>query len=405
MYKSNKKFNELISKMLEKCDKEGYIPSSELAAMLNKDHKAVTRDIREELYRMDMYEIDTSEMFVADWEKDYRNRPRIYYRINSDGVLHLAGRYSRYSYNIRKDMINEHRRLNLVYKKSEKNKFNNMKMNEEKEKLFNVKGENSMQKLIFGGKENKFEEEENLQIGLLLQQIFEMNLLSFGEIEISSVQLSEVTGKTEAEIINQIEAEFSNIKRRANSLMFTDDNYNGGLLAVGIERLKEGLRETTEPDERNRPRKVYYLSGLALTQLISRWDPLIRFMINTIIHNIQDRMQTYGIRSYNLTDFNDDLRELMNRAFELNLAYTSLMNETKYPHIKENYKSIIDKIEELKNEALSLKKKREDRYPKIIQIAEEIRKIDKEHANFMGQLEKENDYEDKEMAKHAIENQ
>lgn len=169
MYKSNKKFNELISKMLEKCDKEGYIPSYELAAMLNKDHKAVTRDIREELYRMDMYEIDTSEMFVADWEKDYRNRPRIYYRINSDGVLHLAGRYSRYSYNIRKAMINEHRMLNLVYKKSEKNKFNNMKMNEEKEKLFNVKGENSMQKLILKGKDNKFEEEENLQIGLLLQ--------------------------------------------------------------------------------------------------------------------------------------------------------------------------------------------------------------------------------------------
>lgn len=227
MYKSNKKFDELISKMLKTCEKEGYIPSYELASILNKDHKAVTRDIREELYRMDMYEIDTSEMFVPDWEKDYRNRPR----------------------------------------------------------------------------------------------------------------------------------------------------------------------------------KVYYLSGLALTQLISRWDPLIRFMINTIIHNIQDRMQTYGIRSYNLTDFNDDLRELMNRAFELNLAYTSLMNETKYPHIKENYKSIIDKIEELKNEALSLKKKREDRYPKIIQIAEEIRRIDAEHANFMGQLEKENEYEDKEMAKHAIENQ
>lgn len=391
--------------MLEKCDEEGYIPSYELASMLNKNHRAVTRDIREELYRMDMNEINTSEMFVADWEKDYRNRPRIYYRINSDGVLHLAGRYSRYSYNIRKDMINEHRRLNLVYRNSEKNKYNNMKMSEDKEKLFNVKGENRMQNSMLKNKESTFVEKENLQIGLLLQQIFEMNLLSFGEIEISSFQLSEVTGKTEEEIINQIEVEFSNIKRRANSLMFTDDNYNGGLLAVGLERLKEGLRETTEPDERNRPRKVYYLSGLALTQLISRWDPLIRFMINTIIHNIQDRMQTNGIRSYNLTDFNDDLRELMNRAFELNLAYTSLMNETKYPHIKENYKSIIDKIEELKNEALSLKKKREDRYPKIIQIAEEIRKIDAEHANFMGQLEKENEYEDKEMAKHAIENQ
>lgn len=246
---------------------------------------------------------------------------------------------------------------------------------------------------------------QDLQIGLKLQQFFEMNLLSTGKLEISNLQLAEATGKAIRGINRDIVEEFSIIRKRSEQIMFTDDNYNGGLLAVGLERLKEGLRETTEPDERNRPRKVYYLSGLALTQLISRWDPLIRFMINTIIHNIQDRMQTYGIRSYNLTDFNDDLRELMNRAFELNLAYTSLMNETKYPHIKENYKSIIDKIEELKNEALSLKKKREDRYPKIIQIAEEIRKIDKEHANFMGQLEKENDYGNKEMAKNAIENQ
>ena len=405
MYKSNKKFDELISKMLKTCEKEGYIPSYELASMLNKDHKAVTRDIREELYRMDMYEIDTSEMFVADWEKDYRNRPRIYYRINSDGVLHLAGRYSRYSYNIRKDMINEHRRLNLVYRKSEKNKFYKIKTNKERDKLFNVKGENHMQNSMLKNEESIVVEKESLQIGLLLQQFFEMNLLSFGEIEISSIQLSEATGKTEEEIIKHIEAEFLSIKKRANSLMFTDDNYNGGLLAVGLERLKEGLRETSEHDERNRPRKVYYLSGLALTQLISRWDPLIRFMINTIIHNIQDRMQTHGIRSYNLTDFNDDLRELLNRAFELNLAYTSLMNETKYPHIKENYKNIIDKIEEPKYEALSLKKRREDRYPKIIQIAEEIRKIDQEHANFMGKVEKEIEYENKEMAKNAIENQ
>nr|DAN31332.1 MAG TPA: hypothetical protein [Caudoviricetes sp.] len=246
---------------------------------------------------------------------------------------------------------------------------------------------------------------KDLQIGLKLQQFFEMNLLSTGKLEISNIQLAEATGKEVKNVNRDIIEEFSIVKKRSEKIMFTDDNYNGGLLAVGLERLKEGLRETTEPDERNRPRKVYYLSGLALTQLISRWDPLIRFMINTIIHNIQDRMHMNGIRSYNLTDFNDDLRELMNRAFELNLAYTSLMNETKYPHIKENYKSIIDKIEELKNEALSLKKKREDRYPKIIQIAEEIRKIDKEHANFMGQLEKENDYEDKVMAKNAIENQ
>lgn len=247
--------------------------------------------------------------------------------------------------------------------------------------------------------------QDDLNIGLKLQEFFELNLLSTGDIEISNIQLSEATGKEIFHINRDIMDEFSNIKTRVDALMFTEDNYNSGLLAVGIERLKSGIREVEELDGRNRPRKVYYLSGLALTQLISRWDPLIRFMINTIIHNIQDRMQTYGIRSYNLTDFNDDLRELMNRAFELNLAYTSLMNETKYPHIKENYKSIIDKIEELKNEALSLKKKREDRYPKIIQIAEEIRKIDREHANFMGQLEKENEYEDKEMAKHAIENQ
>jgi hypothetical protein len=117
MFINHTKFNDLINIALNECNRNNCIPSFRLAKILNKRHKNVMRDIREELDREDLQSINTSEMFKLTIGENDNKRIVPYYEISHDGILHLAGRYSRYSYNIRKDMVEEHRRLNLLYKK------------------------------------------------------------------------------------------------------------------------------------------------------------------------------------------------------------------------------------------------------------------------------------------------
>ena len=117
MFINHMKFNDLIDLALNECDRNNFIPSFRIAKLLNKQHKHVMRDIREELDREDLQNVNTSEMFKLTIGENDNKRVVPYYEISHDGVLHLAGRYSRYSYNIRKGMVKEHKRLNLLYKK------------------------------------------------------------------------------------------------------------------------------------------------------------------------------------------------------------------------------------------------------------------------------------------------
>lgn len=117
MFVNNMNFNDLIDEALKECNQNKFITSFRLAKLLNKRHKNVMRDIREELEREDIQSVNTSEMFKLTIGENDNKRVVPYYEISYDGVLHLAGRYSRYSYNIRKDMVKEHKRLNLLYKK------------------------------------------------------------------------------------------------------------------------------------------------------------------------------------------------------------------------------------------------------------------------------------------------
>ena len=117
MYYNNKEFDKLVSQMLDKCEKRDTkrIWSYELAKILGKVHKAVMRDIREELERE--IDFDLTDCFWFDTYLDSYGRLQPAYTINAEGVLYLAGRYSRYNYKIRKDMVKEHKRLNFVLKK------------------------------------------------------------------------------------------------------------------------------------------------------------------------------------------------------------------------------------------------------------------------------------------------
>lgn len=117
IFLNNIEFNKLIDKALDEFNTNGYIPSYTLAHLLKKQSYIVMRDIRQELEREDIPDINTSEMFILCNEVDQRNRPRDFYKITYLGVLHLAGRYSRYNYTYRKTMTDTHIRLNLLYKR------------------------------------------------------------------------------------------------------------------------------------------------------------------------------------------------------------------------------------------------------------------------------------------------
>lgn len=121
MYYKNEEFDKLIEKMLEDCNKSSTkrIWSYEVANILKKDHHKVLRDIREELNREDM-DFEKPDFFWYDEYLDSYGRLQPAYTINSEGILYLAGRYSRYNYRIRNNMIREHKRLNYVMKRTKK---------------------------------------------------------------------------------------------------------------------------------------------------------------------------------------------------------------------------------------------------------------------------------------------
>ena len=99
MYRKKNDAIELIEKARQ--NRLTSIKSYELAELLNKQHKAILRDIRQELERTDINGIDTSKIFIPDVENDYRNRPRTIYIITAQGILHLLARYGRYDSHLR----------------------------------------------------------------------------------------------------------------------------------------------------------------------------------------------------------------------------------------------------------------------------------------------------------------
>lgn len=242
---------------------------------------------------------------------------------------------------------------------------------------------------------------------VMLQEIVEKNFFSSGRFEISNIQLAEITGKEIKKVNRDIKEEFSFIRSVGEEMshLIIEGGQNGQLLDYGLAMLREDIRETQEPDERNRMRPVIYLSGLALTQIISRWSPLIRFMINTTIHMVQKKLLEKGDRVYSLKSFADELSYLIRLVDGLEIIYTQLINDTKIPHIKENYQDTLDQIEELKYEALSNKRKGELAYPALLKITEKIIEVDKQCADAVQKLKKDLTYENKDISQIAYQNE
>ena len=127
---------------------------------------------------------------------------------------------------------------------------------------------------------------EDITMGKKLKAVFEANLFKSGKLEISNIQLSEITGKEIRGINRDMKLEFGTILKRFMHNRDTGGDHDSNTMNFGLNMLREGIRYEEEPDERGRRRPVYYFSGLALTQLLSRWDPVIRFLINVTIHRL-----------------------------------------------------------------------------------------------------------------------
>lgn len=267
-----------------------------------------------------------------------------------------------------------------------------------------------MKKLEIALKPEEIKDSKQREIvskSVMLQEIVEKNFFSSGRFEISNIQLAEITGKEIKKVNRDIKEEFSFIRSVGEEMshLIIEGGQNGQLLDYGLAMLREDIRETQEPDERNRMRPVIYLSGLALTQIISRWSPLIRFMINTTIHMVQKKLLEKGDRVYSLKSFADELSYLIRLVDGLEIIYTQLINDTKIPHIKENYQDTLDQIEELKYEALSNKRKGELAYPALLKIIEKIIEVDKQCADAVQKLNKKLTYENKDTAEAAYQNE
>lgn len=267
-----------------------------------------------------------------------------------------------------------------------------------------------MKELGFALKPGEIKDEKQKEIvskSVMLQEIVEKNFFSSGRFELSNIQLAEITGKNVRHVNRDIKEEFSFIRSVGEEMshLIIEGGQNGKLLDYGLAMLKEDIRETQEPNSRNQLRPVIYLSGLALTQLISRWNPLIRFMINTTIHMVQKKLLEKGDRVYSLKSFADELSYLIRLVDGLEIIYTQLINDTKIPHIKENYQNTLDQIEELKYEALSNKRKGELAYPALLKITEKIIEVDKQCADAVQKLKKDLTYENKDISQIAYQNE
>lgn len=234
----------------------------------------------------------------------------------------------------------------------------------------------------------KEQTEKDLQISVKLQQIFEKNFFTTGLFEISNEELADITGKQLQHINRDIQEEFGIIDLRSHAMLFTPEGHNADMMMLGIEWLKDGIRVEKVLSQKGKERKIIYLSGVALTQLISRWDPMIRFIINVTIHVLQNQLVRNNIRVSNMVDFSNELTTVCMLAYQLENMYEYNGSTSKYPHIRENYEEIAQKIFDLRQEALNLKSKREKAYPRLLEIADEIRRIDKENQDYISKNEK-----------------
>lgn len=103
VYKENEKIVELVRNLSD--DKRYYITSLEFSKIIDKLHRNVLRDIRQEITRLENDGVDVSSCFTESTYYNVQNALMPSYNITANGILKLTSRYGRYSYKLRYDLI------------------------------------------------------------------------------------------------------------------------------------------------------------------------------------------------------------------------------------------------------------------------------------------------------------
>lgn len=220
-----------------------------------------------------------------------------------------------------------------------------------------------------------------------LRKIFEDNLFKTGDIEISSIQLSEATGKEPKQINRDIRAEFGDLEIYSNILQENQnlDMYGRYLLREGINELSDKIRIVEERDVQNKSRNVYILKGVAITQLITRWDKVTRFLINLIIHNLSRNVEEIsGFRPQNLGELDTYYNMTYNLVTRIKLLYAKKQSEVTHEHIIKNYRSLMDEI--LKYEGMMMASRKIDPLEAINMlkgVVKGIKQLDQDNENLL----------------------
>ena len=103
MYIKNRRIIELVRTISS--DKRYYITSMEFAKILGKRHSNVTRDINQEIERLEEDGRNVDKLFILSEYTTTQNKILQSYRITANGLFHMIARYGRYSYKLRYDLI------------------------------------------------------------------------------------------------------------------------------------------------------------------------------------------------------------------------------------------------------------------------------------------------------------
>ena len=232
--------------------------------------------------------------------------------------------------------------------------------------------------------------EKNMKVYKKLKDISERNIKGSGKLEKYVIELADETGKNIKDINKDIRNEFGTLEVFRDSLEDADYK-DAALLRSGLKQIDQGIRVEVQKDSRGKDRNVYILSGLALTQLVTRWDKYIRLVVTILIHMMADTINEMGYEINTTTDLADYFALVSDMATKLKLGYNKLKAKyDKHQHIQDNYDDVLSIVDTCEAEIGLARRSRLEALPTLLRVQKELKNIDKNNANL---LEKDQEVE------------
>lgn len=219
-----------------------------------------------------------------------------------------------------------------------------------------------------------------------IRELFMKSLKEKEEIEVSAVELAEAVGK-EAKIVNRdIREEFNYLFTYGEAIEY-DDDPDLTLMKSGIRELEDSVRIETQKDSQGKDRPVYMLKGIAIGQIVTRWDKPTRLMILILLRMLTRNIEEMSHTPSSMSEIADYMSMAFGMALKMKLEYIKLRDSTNSEHIKENQQWVIDTIKQYEYEIAAVQKTRKKVMPALKRIANELKKLDQDNANVLEKQE------------------